>query len=65
MANKYRNLQQLILFQKQYKLLQSSIKYTKELMYNNKKIIVYTPPTKDIIAYDSKINLFTFHQEKI
>ena len=65
MANKYRNLQQLILYQKQYKLLQSSIKYTKELMYNNRKIIVYTPPIKDIIAYDSKINLFTFHHEKI
>ena len=64
MANKYRNLQQLILFQKQYKLLQSSIKYTKELMYN-RKIIEYTPPIKDIIAYDSKNNNFTFHPEKI
>lgn len=65
MANKYRNLQQLILFQKQYKLLQSSIKYTKELMYNNRQIIVYTPHIKDIIAYDSKKNHFTFHPEKI
>jgi len=64
MVNKYKNLQQLILVQKQYKLLQSSMKFTKNLLYN-RKIIVYKPPMKDIIIYNSKNNDFTFHHEKI
>lgn len=64
MVNKYKNLQQLILVQRQYKLLQSSIKFTNNLLYS-RKIIVYKPPMKDIIIYNSKNNDFTFHHEKI
>jgi len=64
MVNKYINLQQLVLVQRQYKLLQSSMKSTKKLMYN-RKIIVYKTPMKDIIIYNSKNNDFTFHHEKI
>ena len=63
MVNKYKNLQQLVLIQRQYKLLQSSMKFTKYLLYN-RKIIVYKPPMKDIIIYNSN-NDFTFHHEKI
>lgn len=61
MVNKYKNLQQLVLIQKQYKLLRTSIK---EILYNN-KIIIYKPLTSNVIAYDSKKDTFIFHHEKI
>jgi hypothetical protein len=64
MVNKYKNLHQLIFIQKQYRLFQSSIKTTKELLHN-RKIIVYKPPVTDIIIHHSKNNDFTFHREKI
>jgi|SaaInlV_150m_DNA_3_1039698.scaffolds.fasta_scaffold15640_2 hypothetical protein len=73
MVNKYKNLQQLVLIQKQHKLLRTSIK---EILYNNKiiiykpltynnKIIIYKPLTSNVIAYDSKKDTFIFHHEKI
>ena len=52
MVNKYKNLQQLVLVQRQYKLLQSSMKFTKDLLYD-RKIVVYKPQMKDIIIYNS------------
>lgn len=64
MVNKYKNLQQVVLIQRQYKLLKLSLAYTNKLM-DNRQIIVYKTVMKDIIPYDSKINTFTFHHEKI